>query len=338
MIKGRLKKYYIKIKECFYLADSKEYQRTVAGISIYFNLMKQRTFMNYLFVTLFMCIFLLFIIFWVNILEGAKSISTTIHDSISITSFFIIMMISLFFFSIWLQHDFKIKKGIKIFLLNPFSFYFTFVFILMIILSFFQNQSPLTEIITSIFTISILLIMILLALSFSFLKPESLLKYGIEKIKKTTATPKNKRFNKSNYYIQYYYAILTYYKMVTRSFRGTYKDDVLVRTKCQLIPLLCTQGLVINSVAKKKLINNLENLSKINPTEDPNKFTKEMEQIDKNLLSDINKEEKKRIFDLLRDKTGKERIREYLYYLFIISAIVNIFFREAILNLVGDLF
>ena len=250
----------------------------------------------------------------------------------------------MFLFLIYWSYDFKVIKGIKILFRNPISLIFLAFIIIFIPIILFQSQSSISEIITSILTISIILFIYILIFSISFLKPKSLLIYASEKLTKTSSEKiKSRRFGKSEYYIQYYYSVLTYYKMITRRYRLTYQDDVLIRTKSQLIPLLCSQGLISNSQAKKELIKNLNSLSEIDPFNNPDEFTDKMTILENNILKDVCEDDaKSRIYNILRDKTGKEKIKEYLFYIItilsILSAIINTFFRDVILSIIQEMF
>lgn len=340
---GKSRASYKKIKSFFLPENSKEYQRMLAGIRVYFSMMKQRSFMNFLIALILMFFFMLFIVVWSNIQKGTESVISIIYDSIYFASFFIILMLLIFLFSILWQHDFKILTGVKILFKNPISFLIIVFFIILAPITFFQSQSSLLENITSILTISIILFTYLLLFSILFLKSQSLLSYASEKLKRTSENIKSKRFGRSEYYVQYYYSVLTYYRQVTRKYRLTYQDDVLIRTKSQLIPLLCSQGLISNTQAKKELIKNLNVLSEIDPFNNPDEFTDKMTTIENNILKDVCEDDtKSRIYNILRDKTGKEKIREYLFYIItilsVLSAIINTFFRDIILTLLKEIF
>jgi hypothetical protein len=339
---GKLKKYYQKIKAFFLPEYSKEYQRMLAGIKVYFSMMKQRYFMNATILLILMFFFLLTVIVGSNILRGIEPTLSTIYNGVYFVSFFIVLMLLMFLFSILWQHDFKVIKGIKILIKNPMAFLITISFVGIGIISFFSSHSSLLYKITSILTMLIILFSYLLLFSVLFLKPQSLLNYASEKLEKTDKKIKSKRFDKGGYYVQYYYSILTYYKQITRKYRITYQDDVLVRTKSQLLPLLCSQGLISKPQSKKLLIKDLKELSEIDPFNYPYKFTDKMTVLENNLLKDVIDDTKNKVYNILRDKTGKEKIREYLFYIItilsVVSAIINTFFREVILSIIRGMF
>ena len=90
---GKLRAGYNKIKSFFLPENSKEYQRMLAGIRVYFSMMKQRSFMNFLIVIILMFFFLLFIVVWSNFQKGTESIISIVYDSLYFASLFIILML-----------------------------------------------------------------------------------------------------------------------------------------------------------------------------------------------------------------------------------------------------
>jgi len=306
---------------------SPEYQRMLAGIRVYFSLMKQRSTMNFLFVIILMMLFLVsFTIWqaWETIKKTNVLFNSVLYNSIlPMFSALIIIIILIVLFSISFQFDFKVRKGIRIFFKSPLALFLMLPYFFLIIIIAIQGNSSYADIVSTIVFSIIILFVFVLVLSLTNLKPKSLLNYAAEKLEKTLIETKHWRLDNSGYYVQYYYAILTYYRLVTKRYRSMYKDDILLKTHSQLIPLLCSKGLISKTEDKKILISNLNELSQIDPIENPNSFTDKMQYLKENILKDINEDEIKKIYSILRDKTGKEKLKEYLFYLITALSIIG---------------
>lgn len=250
---SKLNKYSDKINNYFYTYNSKEYQRVLSGIRIFFSLMKQRSFMNTLFLTILMFFFIFFLFIFKEIQKGTESLISIIFNSISTTSFFIVFLLLMFLFFLYWQYDFKLYQGVKVFIRTPINFFIIIFMLIITPMSFFQSQNSFLEIVSSVLTVLIMLFTLLLFVSFSFLKPQSLLKYASEKMLKTNEKTSGLRLIKSGYYTQYYYSIFTYYKSITDRFRLSYRDDIAIRTHSQNITLLCSYG-VISNKEKKEIV------------------------------------------------------------------------------------
>jgi hypothetical protein len=329
----------LRISKYLQFEDSIEYQRMLAGIRVFFSLFKRRGFLDIFLVLILISPIFVIVSIFANI-EKNQSIFVSINNGLSLSFVFIIIMILILIFLTLIQFEFKIIKGIKIFFKHPISLLITSFTIILLPSTILQGYTSIGETIRAV-SISLLFIFILaLSVSISFLKPESLLSYATEKLLKTNEE-KKKWFLKSSYYIQYYYSIVTYYKIITINFKSNYKDDILIKTKSQLIPLLGSLGVTNKSQDKEKTIEILKSLSCIDAVENPSEFLSIMKNIEDDLLNQISCEEKQKIIEIFKDKTRKEKTKEILLYIVstisIIGTLVNIF-SDKIVSFILKLF
>lgn len=348
MSEGTLREYYNiatakynNLKQKYLLnEESEEYQRMLAGIRVYFSLMKQRTILTTLIGFAITSMLLIFSFLTLYYFLEENPVRPYISKILYLIPILYLYIVGAILFFNYIGYDFRLKNGIKRFLQNKIMVLILVVYLGFLTIFVFFNKPAIDEFLAIFSTIVIMVFLFFYMFGYSRLNPESLIKYALEKLEKSSREIEGKRYSKYSLYIQYYYAVLTYYKLVAKKFRNNFKDDILIRTKINLVPLLCSQGLISESEKREKLNSILRNLGKINPFLYPNKLTNEMCNIEKDMLNNnCNIEIKNQILEILREKTVKEKLKEYLFYFItamsILSIIINTFFREIILNLLS---
>lgn len=311
------------IKKFFILADSRKYQRMLAGVRIYFSLMTQRSFINFMILLLFMMGFA-FTVFSLAVFYNRLPMSPFIFMMPLIYVF--IPMILFVFIIQYREFGFKLLKGYSISLRNPKFLVFTIPILIIVIISIFSAETIEIKVFMGGYFFIIQLIIILLQMG--SLETSSLILYAKEKLDDTIniKTEKETRSLTSKFEL-FYYSIYTYYRKLLREIKARYKDDVLLYFQLDKIPMLASQ-IHTKDVDKREKINNiLTKLEQVTPFEKPDEYIKIMEDINKSYRESLSLPNDAMIIqNLFREKSTLKKIKFYLIALIpIISIIVNIY-------------
>ena len=316
---------------------SEETQELLSGIRVYFSFLKQNSFINSFYLAIFTFLIIACFLITIFTIVGNYPLINALSRSIAISSIYSLFIILLAMLGLLRTHDFNFLKGLHSFVRIKISFLMLiYVFVALVYVSF--GNFGLVEKASMIILFTFFTLFVLLVMSIPWLKSRYIIKYSIKKLQKTINNE-----NKNNiYYQHYYYAILTYYKKITREFRNIYKDDVLIRINARVLPLLCSQGLIISDDDKKKLIVYLKELSEIDAINQPDKFKEILLKIEKESINKSIKQDKLNdIYEILKEKTFKETFKEYVFYLIavlsIIGNLINIFLGDAIMAFLQNL-
>lgn len=312
-----------KIKKYFYLVDSKEYQRMLTGVRIYFSLMTQRSFINFIILILFMMAFAFTIL---GLATFYNPTQMTLSTSMMPLVFFFIPMIILVLIIQYKEFGFKLLKGYLISLRNPPFLVVSVLMLIIIILAFISVGTFEIKAFMVGYFFFIQLVMILMRMG--SIKTSSLISYAKEKLDDAIniITEKENKVLTSKFEL-FYYSIYTYYRKLTREVKAKYKDDMLYYFRLDKTPMLASQIHTKDADKMEGLNNILTKLEEVTPMGKPDEFIKIMEDIDKSYRNSLSLPNDAMIIrSLFRDRTPLEKLKLYLIPLIpIISITINIY-------------
>lgn len=316
-----------RFKNWFIGTKSREYQRMLVGIRVYYSLLGQRKSINSIIVLLFTSA-IFFIFFGILAYNRQESFFSVF----SFPLIFLIILLVLSFFTVYWENDFNIIKGFNIIRKNPLVLLFQFFILFIVIYVIIGGMNNLQ------FSIEFFLILIgylfftpgftILLQIQNELQLSSIISYSIEKLNDTTF--KNKKLNtkeKSKKFLQFYYSIYVYYKLLSRNISDKYRDDTLIFLQVDKIPILATQIITNDEKKKKKLMEILSKIEVNDVFDKPDEFIEAMEMTSKNFSHSLNLSDN--IIDnlnLFKEKTLIEKIKYYLIPIIPIIAIaINVY-------------
>lgn len=312
-----------KIGKFFISTNSKEYQRMLAGVRIYFSLMTQRSFINGIIGLLF-GVALVYTIFSLMVFYSPTPMSFFFFTMP--LAFFLIPMIIVLLVINLKEFGFRLFKGYLITLKNSLFFSFSSIIFLIIIILIINSESIEMQIflIGYFFTLQFAIVF---AQTIS-VKNSSLISYAKEKLSDIIKMniSKETRGLTSKYEL-FYYSIHTYYRRFIKDLKSRYKDDVLLYFQFDKIPILASQIHTFDGDKRDYLNYILTKLEETTPLLNPDEFIEIMKDIDKNFRHSLCLPDNVMILrDLFRERPFLENIKFFLIPLIpIVSIIVNIY-------------
>lgn len=272
------------IKKKVLSKDSKEYQRVLVGIRIFFRFLSRKTFLNSI-ITVFVAalIVVLAIVFW------------TISEGENLNLLFLIILIifypssffGLFTLTIRRNYKFRCRDGFKTFLREKNGILIIITFLILGIILGITNTISIGFSVNIIFGslfVTFIGVFIKFSLLISDLKNEikigSYVDYNIEILDDMINNEENILID----YQLFYYGIWLYYKVLLKNLREGYREDILYLSKLDRILLLGSQVIYSNKIYRETVLKFLKDLRQVRVLKDHNKFVKIMNRIEDNAV------------------------------------------------------